>query len=65
MSSDDRGRATAEQPLLGVLRSRREELKMRLEESSSEMAVPYAHDAEPPLVLPRSYAALLYMYGLR
>lgn len=30
-----------------------------------EMAVRYAHVAEPPRVLPSGYAALLYLYGLR
>jgi hypothetical protein len=30
-----------------------------------EMAVRYAHLAEPPRPLPSGYAALLYLYGLR
>jgi len=57
--------ARADEPRVRSTVIRREELKMRLEESSSETAVPYAHDAEPPPVLPSGYAALLYMYGLR
>ena len=36
MSFDDRVKASAERALLGVLQSRRDELKMRLEESSTE-----------------------------
>jgi len=148
VSLDDRVSASAERALLGVLQSRRDELKMRLEESSTEwgfedpiyrfyhqsfkvyalqeqtqalvrllaslapdrplnawflqivqegtgkqfmpadnadwprvtrpiveaffharffleMAVRYAHVAEPPRVLPSGYAALLYLFGLR
>ncbi len=30
-----------------------------------EIAVRYAHIAEPPRLLPSGYAALLYLYGLR
>jgi len=39
VSFDDRVKASAERALLGVLQSRRDELKMRLEESSTEWAL--------------------------
>jgi hypothetical protein len=57
VSFDDRVNASAERALLGVLQSRRDELKMRLEESSTEWGF------EDPIY--RFYHQSFKVYGLQ